>query len=150
MKIKCLLILLTAVLMSSCYNQRPTTPDAWNLSDRQLDSISFYTTHHYTRNFNFIVASDSILLSSQSPDELPFDRIIDSYKDKILVGINKKQNNQLHVECKSFVFIMVAIQGKDCIKVNPCSDTAKSLFFRKPLPKDPLFPDWNLNNASSK
>lgn len=83
-------------------------------------------------------------------DELPFDRIIDSYKDKILVGVNKKQNNQLHVECKSFVFIMVAIQGKDCIKVNPYSDTAKSLFFRKPLPKDPLFPDWNLNDASSK
>ena len=86
MKIKCLLILLTAVLMSSCYNQRPTTPDAWNLSDRQLDSISFYTTHHYTRNFNFIVASDSILLSSQSPDELPFDTIAVYAGERLVVA----------------------------------------------------------------
>lgn len=83
-------------------------------------------------------------------EKMPFNRLVDSRKDRILVGINKLQKNQLNVECKSFVFIMVGNQRKDCIKVDPHSETAKSLFFRKPLFQKSLFPDWNLNNASSK
>lgn len=83
-------------------------------------------------------------------DMLPLDELIDSYKDKVLVGVNKRQNNQLHVECESFVFIMTPTQESDYIKVYPDSVKANSLFFKKPIQKNPLFPDWSLNNASSK
>ena len=83
-------------------------------------------------------------------DMLPLDGLIDSYKDKVLVGVNEEQNNQLHIECESFVFIMIPTQESDYIKVYPDSIKAKSLFFKKPLQKNRLFPDWSLNNASSK
>ena len=55
----CLLLFLAASL-SSCYNQASQTPDAWSLTDKQQDSISFYSTHHYTQNFNFVVKGDSM------------------------------------------------------------------------------------------
>ncbi len=66
-----ILILLTIVMLGSCYNSRESrTPDAWNLTERELDSISFTTTHHYTRDYNFIVKSDSLILYVQQPEEL--------------------------------------------------------------------------------
>lgn len=55
--------------LGSCYYQGPYTSDAWNLTDRQLDSISFYTTHHFTQNFNFLVRTDSLPLVVQHPTE---------------------------------------------------------------------------------
>lgn len=83
-------------------------------------------------------------------DWLPFDNIVDSYKDDMIVGINKAKNNQLHIECKSFVFIAIPAQSGSYTKVMPNSERAKSLFFRKPLPPNSLFPDWSLNDASFK
>ena len=50
---------LFTLLLSSCYNQGPLTSDAWDLTKQQIDSISFYTTHHYTQNYNFVVTGDS-------------------------------------------------------------------------------------------
>ena len=51
------------LLLSGCYNRGPITPDAWNLTEQQLDSISFYTTHHYTQNYNFVVTGDSLVVA---------------------------------------------------------------------------------------
>ena len=68
-RLRSLLVLCVAGLLVSCYHQGPYTSDAWNLTDQQIDSISFYTTHHYTQNFNFIVRSDSLQLSAQHPTE---------------------------------------------------------------------------------
>ena len=64
----CLLLFLAA-LLSSCYNQASQTPDAWSLTDKQQDSISFYSTHHYTQNFNFVVKGDSMVLYELRSDE---------------------------------------------------------------------------------
>ena len=64
----CLLLFLAASL-SSCYNQASQTPDAWSLTDKQQDSISFYSTHHYTQNFNFVVKGDSMVLYELRSDE---------------------------------------------------------------------------------
>lgn len=65
----CLLSTVLLMSFSSCYRQGYYTSDAWNLTDQQIDSISFYTTHHYTQNFNFIVRSDSLRLIAQHPTE---------------------------------------------------------------------------------
>ena len=47
-------------MLCGCYNRGPLTPDAWDLTKQQIDSISFYTTHHYTQNYNFVVTGDSL------------------------------------------------------------------------------------------
>ena len=59
-----LVLLLFAPMLSSCYNQSSATPDAWDLTKRQIDSISFSTTHHYSQNYNFVVKADSLLPTS--------------------------------------------------------------------------------------
>lgn len=76
------------VLLTSCYNQGQRTPDAWNLTDKQLDSISFSTTHHYSQNYNFIVKADSIAVFEQKPDEMIAEIDTDSvilYRDDHIV-----------------------------------------------------------------
>ena len=66
------------LLLSSCYQQEQQTPDAWSLTDRQMDSISFYTTHHYTQNFNFLVVADTMPLVVQHPTEVLSRLLVDS------------------------------------------------------------------------
>jgi hypothetical protein len=60
-----------SLLFSSCYHQESETSDAWIVTEEQMDSISFYTTHHYTQNYNFLVTADSLWL----------DLFIDSYEE---------------------------------------------------------------------
>lgn len=81
------ILLLTSyfLLLTSCYNQGQQTPDAFDLSDRQLDSISFSTTHHYTRNYNFVVTTDQLTLSDALPD-YAFDTLYVSKGDRIVVA----------------------------------------------------------------
>ena len=62
--------------MVSCYNRGPITPDAWNLTEQQLDSISFYTTHHYTQNYNFVVTGDSLVVVAQEPGAMSIPDVV--------------------------------------------------------------------------
>ena len=66
------------IFLTSCYHQEPETSDAWIVTEEQMDSISFYTTHHYTQNYNFIVTADSLWLLVQQPSELISDMMVDS------------------------------------------------------------------------
>lgn len=72
---KTIACLIASLILVSCYNQYQQTPDAWSLTEEQQDSISFYTTHHYTQNYNFLVKSDSLVLYNpnmeQQADALP-------------------------------------------------------------------------------
>ena len=80
-------ILITVlVMLSSCYNQHVPTSDAWNLSDNAKDSVSFFTTHHYSQNYNFVVKYDSLELVNQQPDELPFDSVTVYDGDRVVVA----------------------------------------------------------------
>ena len=79
---------LTLLLLASCYNQGQQTPDAWDLTQKQLDSISFYTTHHYTQDYNFLVRADSMAIIKQLPAEALSDMPVDTlmvYKGQHLV-----------------------------------------------------------------
>ena len=64
------------LLLVSCYNRGPITPDAWNLTEQQLDSISFYTTHHYTQNYNFVVTGDSLVVVAQQPEAMAIPEVV--------------------------------------------------------------------------
>ena len=65
-----LAFIVSCIVCSACYNQASQTPDAWSLTEKQQDSISFYTTHHYTQNFNFVVKGDSLVLYADRSDEI--------------------------------------------------------------------------------
>ena len=86
-RVKCLLpfYLFTFFLLTSCYNQGQKTPDAWDLTDRQLDSISFSTTHHYTRNYNFVVTANQLMLTDALTD-YAFDTLYVSKGERIVVA----------------------------------------------------------------
>lgn len=80
-----LIAYLFLILLTACYNHRQQTPDAWDLTEQQIDSISFSTTHHYSQNFNFIVTASSLPLSDELPD-LVFDTVYVTKGERIVVA----------------------------------------------------------------
>lgn len=73
MRSSALSLLLAVLMLTACYNRKPVTSEALELTEAQMDSLSFYSTHHYTQNFNFLVKADSLHLkydpnSSVSPE----------------------------------------------------------------------------------
>lgn len=85
-RFRLLSILFMSLLLVSCYNPSERTPDAWNLTEEELDSISFFTTHHYSQNYNFVIKADSLRLVCQPPDELPFDSVTVGRGDCVVVA----------------------------------------------------------------
>ena len=77
-------------VLSSCYHrQMPRLQHtAVEYSNKQLDSISFVETHHYSNKFNFVVFKDSLTLLKQQPEEFLSHLPIDSFsvkKNRLLV-----------------------------------------------------------------
>ena len=72
------LIGLLFLMFNSCYHQEPETSDAWIVTEEQMDSISFYTTHHYTQNYNFFVTADTLRLIVQQPTEFLSEMWVDT------------------------------------------------------------------------
>lgn len=80
-----LLLGIVTLMLSSCYhrhNARPQHAALVEYSNKQLDSISFSTTHHYTNKYNFVVAADSLMLIRQQPEEYVNSLSIDSFPVK--------------------------------------------------------------------
>ena len=78
---KLLLLIWLAVasmLAASCYREARQTSDAWVVTEEQMDSISFYTTHHYTQNYNFLVKADTLRLVCQQPTEVVCGMLVDT------------------------------------------------------------------------
>ena len=67
-----LYIICVVMLLLSCYRAESPTPDAFVSTEEQMDSISFYTTHHYSQNYNFIVVADSLRLSNNGTTDTFF------------------------------------------------------------------------------
>ena len=63
------LVLLLTQLLASCYVSHYRAHAAFQYSERQIDSLSFFSSHHYTNNYNFIVKADSLSLLRQMPEE---------------------------------------------------------------------------------
>ena len=64
-------LLLVVLFLSGCYHRHSTSRHAAlpSYSERQLDSISFSSMHHYTNGYNFLVKVDSLYLLRQQPVE---------------------------------------------------------------------------------
>lgn len=80
-----LLLCLCLLALSACYNPPAATPDVWD-GPMASDSVSFYSTHHYSQGYNFQVTADSVSLVCQQPDELPFDSVVLRRGDHIVVA----------------------------------------------------------------
>jgi len=83
--IKFYILSILLLLLTGCYNHGQRTPDAWDLTQHQLDSISFSTTHHYTQNYNFVVTTSSLPLSDNLPD-MAFDSLYVVRGERIVVA----------------------------------------------------------------
>lgn len=79
-------LLLLSLALTACYNQASQTPDAWSLTEEQQDSISFYSTHHYTQNFNFVVKNDSLVLYALRSDQKSDDNANAEANDSVVVA----------------------------------------------------------------
>ena len=79
------ILFLMALLLTACYNHGRKTPDAWDLTRQQIDSISFSTTHHYSQNYNFVVTASSLPLSDALPD-MVFDTVYVTKGERIVVA----------------------------------------------------------------
>lgn len=84
-------LLFISLLLCGCYNRGPITPDAWDLTEQQLDSISFYTTHHYTQNYNFVVTGDSLVVVAQQPEDMSIPDVVSIELESI--GEEKKKDS---------------------------------------------------------
>lgn len=83
--IRLLILSFIALLFTACYNHGKQTPDAWDLTKHQIDSISFTTTHHYSQNYNFIVNASQLPLSDALP-EMAFDTLYVVRGERIVVA----------------------------------------------------------------
>ena len=80
-----LVVMLAVLLFSACYNHGQQTPDAWDLTKQQIDSISFSTTHHYTQNYNFVVTAKRLPLADALPS-MAFDTMYVVSGERVVVA----------------------------------------------------------------
>lgn len=88
------LLLIAFILLTGCYHKKTYSKriaaNVIEMTDEQQDSIKFASTHHYTENFNFVVKSDSLVLSKGQPEEylsgLPSDTICLRKDERIAVS----------------------------------------------------------------
>ena len=85
MQSRSVIYIVLCLLLTACYNRGQQTPDAWDLTEHQIDSISFSTTHHYSQNYNFVVTTGSLPLSDALPD-MVFDTIYVTRGERVVVA----------------------------------------------------------------
>lgn len=84
-KVRNSLLCVIVLLLSACYNHGPVSPDAWDLTERQIDSLSFFTTHHYSQNYNFVVKASQMPISDEAGPQA-FDTLYVSKGDPLVVA----------------------------------------------------------------
>lgn len=110
------LLLGILLMLSSCYhrhNSHQQNAAMVEYSDRQLDSISFSTTHHYTNKFNFLVFKDSLELMRQQPEEYISGLPVDTFavkKNHLLVVTDIRMVPQDSIDS---VWVQLATENND-------------------------------------
>ena len=104
------------LMLSSCYhrhNSHQQHAAMVEYSNRQLDSISFSTTHHYTNKYNFLVFKDSLELMRQQPEEYISGLKVDTFavkKNHLLVVTDIRMVPQDSIDS---VWVQLAAENND-------------------------------------
>lgn len=123
------------LMLSSCYhrhNSHQQHAAMVEYSDRQLDSISFSTTHHYTNKYNFLVFKDSLELIRQQPEEYISGLKVDTFavkKNHLLVVTDIRMVPQDSIDS---VWVQLATENNDFGWVR------ESKLLRRVVPDDPI------------
>lgn len=123
------------LMLSSCYhrhNSHQQHAAMVEYSDRQLDSISFSTTHHYTNKYNFLVFKDSLELMRQQPEEYISGLKVDTFavkKNHLLVVTDIWMVPQDSIDS---VWVQLATENNDFGWVR------ESKLLRRVVPDDPI------------
>ena len=123
------------LMLSSCYhrhNSHQQHAAMVEYSDRQLDSISFSTTHHYTNKYNFLVFKDSLELMRQQPEEYSSGLKVDTFavkKNHLLVVTDIRMVPQDSIDS---VWVQLATENNDFGWVR------ESKLLRRVVPDDPI------------
>lgn len=123
------------LMLSSCYhrhNSHQQHAAMVEYSDRQLDSISFSTTHHYTNKYNFLVFKDSLELMRQQPEEYISGLKVDTFavkKNYLLVVTDIRMVPQDSIDS---VWVQLATENNDFGWVR------ESKLLRRVVPDDPI------------
>lgn len=123
------------LMFSSCYhrhNSHQQHAAMVEYSDRQLDSISFSTTHHYTNKYNFLVFKDSLELMRQQPEEYISGLKVDTFavkKNHLLVVTDIRMVPQDSIDS---VWVQLATENNDFGWVR------ESKLLRRVVPDDPI------------
>jgi len=123
------------LMLSSCYhrhNSQQQHAAMVEYSDRQLDSISFSTTHHYTNKYNFLVFKDSLELMRQQPEEYISGLKVDTFavkKNHLLVVTDIRMVPQDSIDS---VWVQLATENNDFGWVR------ESKLLRRVVPDDPI------------
>lgn len=123
------------LMLSSCYhrhNSHQQHAAMVEYSDRQLDSISFSTTHHYTNKYNFLVFKDSLELMRQQPEEYISGLKVDTFaveKNHLLVVTDIRMVPQDSIDS---VWVQLATENNDFGWVR------ESELLRRVVPDDPI------------
>ncbi len=69
------------ILLSACYHEKSKNDSDFISNDTTVisDTLSFYTKHHYTIGYNFLVRNDSLILIAQQPEEHVSQLVIDTF-----------------------------------------------------------------------
>ncbi len=87
-----LFLSLGSLLPVGCYYQKPDYYDEWDLTEHRKDSLDFEASHHYTLNYNFMVADDSLCLQAARPvlnpehADMPGDTVSVFADDRLVVA----------------------------------------------------------------
>ena len=123
------------LMLSSCYhrhNSHQQHAAMVEYSDRQLDSISFSTTHHYTNKYNFLVFKDSLELMRQQPEEYISGLKVDTFavkKNHLLVVTDIRMVPQDSIDS---VWVQLAAENNDFGWVR------ESKLLSRVVPDDPI------------
>lgn len=123
------------LMLSSCYhrhNSHQQHAAMVEYSDRQLDSITFSTTHHYTNKYNFLVFKDSLELMRQQPEEYISGLKVDTFavkKNHLLVVTDIRMVPQDSIDS---VWVQLATENNDFGWVR------ESKLLRRVVPDDPI------------
>ena len=129
------MLLSILLMLSSCYhrhNSHQQHAAMVEYSDRQLDSISFSTTHHYTNKYNFLVFKDSLELMRQQPEEYISGLKVDTFavkKNHLLVVTDIRMVPQDSIDS---VWVQLATENNDFGWVR------ESKLLRRVVPDDPI------------